>query len=100
MQDVIESVLIRRGDAINAAKGKSEYTDTIFDEAIESEIVYMIRALPTVDMDELLRELEGLRIDVDAECAYQDQTGMLREKYERANEMLDDCIKIFKDHMY
>lgn len=41
--------LIELKTAIDAAKGKSEHTDIIFDTATESEIVYMLRSLPTVD---------------------------------------------------
>ena len=47
-------------------------------------------------MGELLMNLESLRINVDAACQYCDPTGVLREKYERANEMLDDCIEYVK----
>ena len=48
-------------------------------------------------MQELVQRMESLRIDVDAETQYCDPTGELRRRYERANEMLDDCIKIVKD---
>ena len=41
---------------------------------------------------ELLEQLESLRIDVDAETQYRDPTGELRARYEKANEMLDECI--------
>ena len=43
--------------------------------------------------ERILANLESLRIDVDSECQYRDPTGCLREKYERANEMLDECIE-------
>ena len=45
--------------------------------------------------EELLATLESLRIDIDSEC-YNDSTGTLRDKYQRANEMLDDCISVIK----
>lgn len=45
--------------------------------------------------EELLANLESLRIDIDSEC-YNDSTGALRDKYQRANEMLDDCISVIK----
>lgn len=45
-----------------------------------------------IDIKELIEDLETLRIDVDTECQYHDPTGVLRDKYNRANEMLDDCI--------
>ena len=45
--------------------------------------------------EELLATLESLRIDIDSEC-YNDSTGALRDKYQRANEMLDDCISVIK----
>lgn len=44
-----------------------------------------------------LKEMDAMRIDIDAACAYQDPTGVLRDKYERVNEMLDDCMEIVKD---
>ena len=40
--------LISRSAAIDQAMGKLDYTDVIFDTAIESEIVYMLRSLPSV----------------------------------------------------
>ena len=46
--------------------------------------------------DEIIDNMEGLRIDIDTECSYRDPTGHLRDKYERANEMLDDCLEIVK----
>lgn len=45
--------------------------------------------------EKLLATLESLRIDIDSEC-YNDSTGALRDKYQRANEMLDDCISVIK----
>lgn len=45
--------------------------------------------------EKLLATLESLRIDIDSEC-YNDSTGALRDKYQRANEMLDDCISTIK----
>ena len=51
-----------------------------------------IRIIDKTSENKLLEELEALRIDVAAECQYQDPTGTLQDKYERANEMLDDCI--------
>lgn len=47
-------------------------------------------------IDEILKDFEALRIDIESECQYGDPTGILRDKYERANEMLDDCIEILK----
>ena len=49
-------------------------------------------------MEELLMNMELLRIDVDTECQYHDPTGVLRDKYERANDMLDDCIECVKEY--
>ena len=46
----------------------------------------------------ILDEFETLRIDIDSECQYRDLTGILRDKYQRANEMLDDCIEIVKKY--
>lgn len=46
-------------------------------------------------MDELLEEIESLRIDVDVESF--GKSRMEIEKYQRANEMLDDCISIIRD---
>ena len=50
-----------------------------------------------INVDNLLEDLEALRIDIDIECQYCDSTGVLRDKYERANEMLDDCLNIIKE---
>ena len=50
-----------------------------------------------IHIDKLLKDLETLRIDVDVECQYCDPSGTLRDKYERANEMLDDCLSIIKE---
>ncbi len=50
------------------------------------------RIIDKTSENKLLEELEALRIDVVAECQYRDPTGALQDKYERANEMLDDCI--------
>ena len=46
-------------------------------------------------MNELLEEIESLRIDVDVESF--GKSRMEIEKYQRANEMLDDCISIIRD---
>lgn len=46
-------------------------------------------------MGELLEEIESLRIDVDVESF--GKSRMEIEKYQRANEMLDDCISIIRD---
>ena len=51
-----------------------------------------------INVDNLLEDLEALRIDIDIECQYCDPTGVLRDKYERANEMLDDCLNIIKNY--
>ena len=50
-----------------------------------------------INVDNLLEDLEALRIDIDVECQYCDPMGVLRDKYERANEMLDDCLNIIKE---
>ncbi len=49
-------------------------------------------------IDEILESMESLRIDVDAETQYCDPTGELCRRYERANEMLDECISIVKKY--
>ena len=43
---------------------------------------------------ELLDALESLRIDIDTETRYCDPTGELCTRYEKANDMLDECIAI------
>ena len=48
--------------------------------------------------DECIQEMQLLWIDIESECQYRDPTGMLRDKYEQANEMLDDCIEIVKKY--
>lgn len=55
-----------------------------------------IRIIDKTTENKLLEELEVLRIDVAAECQYQDPTGALQDKYERANEMLDECIDLVR----
>ena len=49
---------------------------------------------------ELFENLESLRIDVDLECQYRDPTGVLRDKYTEANEMLDECIEYVKEYFF
>lgn len=49
-------------------------------------------------MNEIVERLETNRINVDLECAYRDPTGSLRREYERANDMLDDCIESVKTY--
>lgn len=48
-----------------------------------------------MNIQELLEELEGLRI---SESNYFDVSERKREAYDRANEMLDDCIEIVKTY--
>lgn len=45
-------------------------------------------------LDEILQEMEVLRIDVDVESFGKSRAQIA--KYERANEMLDDCIDVVK----
>lgn len=45
--------------------------------------------------EELLNNLETLRINLDVEAWY-DPTGAITKRCERANEMLDDCLEIVK----
>ena len=40
--------LISREEAIRQTMGKLDYVDTIFDKPTESEIVYMLRSLPSI----------------------------------------------------
>lgn len=47
--------------------------------------------------EECLERMNALRIDIDAECQYCDPNGVLQDKYERANEMLNDCMEIVKE---
>lgn len=56
------------------------------------------RIIDKTSENKLLEELEALRIDVAAECQYQDPTGALQDKYERANEMLDECIDLVRKY--
>lgn len=46
-------------------------------------------------MDDLIEELETLRIDVEIESFGKNRCYV--EKLERANEMLDDCIEIVRN---
>lgn len=55
-----------------------------------------IRIIDKTSENKLLEELEALRIDIATECQYRDPTGVLQDKYERANEMLDECINLVK----
>jgi len=50
-------------------------------------------------LQKIIDELDGLRIDVDIECQYCDPTGMLRQKYEAENDMLDECIDVVKSYI-
>ena len=53
--------LISRETAIRQTMGKLDYVDTIFDKPTESEIVYMLRSLPSVaavPIEPLCRYLE------------------------------------------
>ena len=79
-------------------------------EPLDEDIKYVLGSLPSVKpkqlkakadelIDDLIEELNILRIDIDTECQYCDPTGILREKYERANEMLDDCIFRVKEYI-
>lgn len=45
--------------------------------------------------EELLNNLETLRINLDVEAWY-DPTGAITRRCERANEMLDDCLEIVR----
>ena len=47
----------------------------------------------------ILADMEAFRIDVDCETSYCDPTGELRRRYERANEMLDECMSIVVKHL-
>lgn len=49
----------------------------------------------SMNVQELLEELEGLRI---GESSYFDVSECKREAYDRANEMLDDCIAVVKSY--
>jgi len=54
--------LISRETAIRQTMGKLDYVDTIFDKPTESEIVYMLRSLPSVPavpLDKLCEWLAG-----------------------------------------
>ena len=44
------------------------------------------------EKEKLIKDLEGLRIDVDSETQYSDRARILELAYARANEMLDQCI--------
>ena len=50
-------------------------------------------------LENIVRELELHRINVDVECMYCDPTGMLREKYIAKNDMLDECIYTVKRYI-
>lgn len=61
--------LIDRKMAIDQAMGKLDYTDVVFDTATESEIVYMLRSLPSVPAVPLDRLCEFLeKCGADAYC--------------------------------
>ncbi len=51
------------------------------------------------NINDLISEMESLRIDVENSCQYCDPTGMLRRIYERANEMLDDCERVVSKYL-
>ena len=66
-------------------------------EFVGGDVKYVgVGEVVELTMKNILEDLESLRIDVDTECQYSDSTGVLRDKYELANEMLDDCIAIVR----
>jgi hypothetical protein len=66
-------------------------------EFVGGDVKYVgVGEVVELTMKNILENLESLRIDVDTECQYSDPTGVLRDKYELANEMLDDCIAIIR----
>lgn len=66
-------------------------------EFVGGDVKYVgVGEVVELTMKNILEDLESLRIDVDTECQYSDPTGVLRDKYETANEMLDDCIAIVR----
>lgn len=50
----------------------------------------------TDKLELLLEDLEGLRIDIDVDGFNQQQSVI--DSYERANQMLDDCIRIVLEY--
>ena len=65
------------------------------DSLISAESVFdMIRATPTAyDTEKVVEELESLRID---KSNYFGVLNVVAEKYDRANEMLNDAIEIVR----
>lgn len=49
----------------------------------------------SMNIQELLEELESLRV---SDSNYFDVSESTRDAYDRANEMLDDCINIIKTY--
>lgn len=49
------------------------------------------------EKERLIKDLEGLRIDVDSKTQYNYSTRILKLMHTRANEMLNQCIKCVND---
>ena len=71
-----------------------EYVNRRYD-LCSDELRMMIEEQPTAyDISKVVAELETLRID---KCNYFGVLNVVAEKYDRANEMLDDAIEIVKE---
>lgn len=63
-------------------------------EATLQAITNKVNKMPTAyDIEKIVEELETLRID---KCNYFGVLNVVAEKYDRANEMLDDAIDIVR----
>jgi hypothetical protein len=79
--------LISRHMAIDQTMGKLDYTDVVFDTATESEIVYMLRSLPSIPA-----------VPLDKLCVWLSKFGSPCEINEGMCEMAhgyDRCVGIF-----
>ena len=84
--------LISRKAAIDQAMGKLDYTDLIFDTATESEIVYMLRSIPSVPA-----------VPVDNLCEWLAKFGCPCEINDGMCDMshgVDRCLGIFKSNAF
>ena len=71
-----------------------EYVNRRYD-LCSDELRMMIEEQPTAyDISKVVAELETLKID---KCNYFGVLNVVAEKYDRANEMLDDAIEIVKE---
>ena len=73
---------------------REKYEDGESTDDIKDQMLFDLSYQPTAyDVEKVVAELETLRID---ECNYLGVLNITAEKYDRANEMLNDAIEIVR----